>query len=133
MEKARIEFVFNTGLIDRSRQMPRWVDGFIEMVRDDPRLAKEGEMTLLLKDMIFVGGACDAISDRLRSLKLANLPDNDMCTPPMRDALLQLGKTEGPTGTALKNRIASAKQVLHEISGDKAEAAPPPPGKKKQR
>jgi TPR repeat protein len=132
MEKARIEFVFNTGLIDRSRQMSRWVDGFIEMVRDDPRLAQEGEMTLLLKDMVFVGGACDAISDRLRSLKLVNLPDNDMCTPPMRDALLQLGKTQGPTGNALKNRIAAAKQVLQETSGEKAEASAPPAKKGKR-
>jgi hypothetical protein len=46
--------------------------------------------------------------------------------------LLQLGKTQGPTGTALKNRIAAAKQVLQETSGEKAEA-PTPPARKGKR
>ena len=125
MDKAKIEFVFNTSRIDRSRQMQRWTDGFMIAVRDDPRLSQEGTLTQLLQDMVFVGGACDAIAGRIRTLKLANVSDNDGCGPVARDALLDLVKTQGPTGTESKARMAAAKQLLAEVSGEQAAVEAP--------
>jgi hypothetical protein len=134
MDKAKIHFVFNTSRIDRSRQMQRWADGFIVAVRDDPRLSEEGVLTTLLKDMVFVGGACDVIAGRIRALKLANVTDNDGCGPVARDALLDLAKTQGTTGTEIKARTEAGRKIMAETSGAQAAAdAPAPAAKKGQR
>lgn len=131
MKDAKIEFVFNTTKIQMTRRMQGWVDGFMIAVRDDPRLSQEGELTGLLKDMIFVGGACDAIAARIRALKLADVSDNDGCGPVARDALLELVRTQGTTGTEIRNRVAAANQILKETAAGEASAGRKAPAKRR--
>jgi TPR repeat protein len=109
-EKAEIEVVFVVSQIDMDGKIGVFADAVIDAIRDDARMQDALTLGGVMKQFIFMPGACDAMLTAARKAGIDGM-GSDGCDDASRDALLSHAKTKGPAGTDLAARQSAMAEL----------------------
>lgn len=110
VEKAEFEFIFDVTAMYEAGKLDAFGAGFVNAVRDDPRLQDPLTLGSITQQFIFAPGACDAVQPAMQ-VAGASVGSDDGCSEAVIQALIAFARSAGASGVDARAREAAATEL----------------------